>query len=293
MNRLIFVISFFAFSFLLYEVASAYSNPGPPTGFVNDYATIFTPDQRQDLESKLTDFEKQTTNEISVVTIQSLNGDTIEDFASKLFEEWNIGKKGNDNGVLLLVAVDDREVRIEVGYGLEGVLTDASSYWIIQNQIIPEFKSDNYFQGISAGTDIIIQTISGEFTPPTAELDQFDPQSILPIIFFIFAGLSWIASILARTKSWWAGGVLGGVAGLIITLVFGFITIGAISLLILVPLGLLFDYLISKSYREHTQNSSSIPWWAGGNNGFSSGGSRGFGGFGGGRSGGGGASGRW
>ena len=285
----------FATFFLISKSVLAYQNPGNPTGFVNDYAGIFTPDQKTQLENKLTQFEQQTTSEVSVVTIKSLQGDTIENFAVKLFQDWGIGKKDKDNGVLLLVAIEDREVKIEVGYGLEGDLTDAQSYWIIQNEIIPKFKNNDYPGGISDGVEKIMGILSKTFVPPAQTTPEvnFSKDSITTIFFFGAIIFSWLASILGRSKSWWAGGIIGGIAGIVISIFFGLIFMGLILIIILFLLGLLFDYIVSKSYRNSLHNSSSIPWWAGGNNGFSSGGGGGFGGFGGGRSGGGGASGRW
>ena len=100
---------------------------------------MISAEQKQTLETKLSQFEKDTSNELSVVTIEDLKGDTIENFAVKLFEDWGIGKKDKDNGVLLLIAKNDRQMKIEVGYGLEGALTDAQSFWIIQNVMRPAF----------------------------------------------------------------------------------------------------------------------------------------------------------
>ena len=130
-------------------VVFAYQNPGIPTGFVNDFAEMLTAEQRQSLEKKINDFEKTTGNELSVVTVSGLGGDTIENFAVKLFEDWGIGKKNKDNGVLLLIARDERQFRIEVGYGLEGALTDARSFWITQNILRPAFQKGDYYGGIS------------------------------------------------------------------------------------------------------------------------------------------------
>src|SRR3989344_3919031 len=98
-------------------------------------------------------FEASTTNEIAVVTINSLGGDTIENYAVKLFEDWKIGKERDDNGILLLIAKNDRKVRIEVGYGLEGAVPDAISNQIIQKEIVPHFKNNDFAGGIFDGVD--------------------------------------------------------------------------------------------------------------------------------------------
>jgi len=287
-------------------VAHAYTNPGKPVGFVNDFAQMLASADRQALEAKLTAFQKETTNEIAVVTIPSLEGDTVENFAVKLFEDWKIGNTDKDNGVLLLIAAKEHDIKIEVGYGLEGALTDAQSYWIIQNQIVPAFRASNYYAGINATVDEIIGATKGEFTVPNVgEATQannapwwlrllFSP----PGAFFLFFVITWGSSILARSKSWWMGGVVGGVIGIIVTLFTGFLFSGFVTLVILIPLGLLFDFAVSRAYEQSRKMGRRPPWWGGGGMGGFGGGGRGFGGggfggFGGGGSGGGGSSGKW
>ncbi len=115
------------------SIAHAYTSPGTPDGYVNDYAGILSPQTETQLEAKLAAFEQKTQQEIAVVTISTTQDETVETYATKLFEEWGIGKKDKDNGALLLVAVQDKKLRIEVGYGLEGRLTDARSAQIISN----------------------------------------------------------------------------------------------------------------------------------------------------------------
>jgi len=272
-------------------VAFAYTNPGSPTGFVNDFAEMLTKSERQTLETKLSDFERSSSNEISVVIIPSLQGDTIENFAVKLFEEWKIGKEKNDNGVLLLISRNDREVRIEVGYGLEGAVTDAQSYWIIQNVIIPTFREGRYYEGIAGAVNVLIPATQGEYvtegaSPPT----RINLENVW-FLFFIIP--MWLASILARSKSWWAGGVVGGIVGIILSFFFGFLFFGLTATAFLVIFGLFFDFIVSRSYEKNKSLGKRPPWWIGGG-GFGSGhGGGGFGGFGGGMSGGGGASGKW
>lgn len=134
--------------------AFAYTSPGQPVGYVNDFANILSDAQEQVLEEQVQTFEKQTGNEIAVVTIQTTGDETVESYAVTLFKEWGIGKAETDNGVLLLVATDDRKMRIEVGYGLEPILTDAKSALIIRSAT-PLFKSGDYDQGtIKMATDI-------------------------------------------------------------------------------------------------------------------------------------------
>src|SRR3990172_7638716 len=143
--------------------ALAYYNPGRPSGLVNDFGQMLSPTFRQQLESELLAHRAQTSNEIAVVTITSLQSDTIENFAVKLFEEWGIGQADVDNGVLLLIARDEREVRIEPGYGLEGALTDIQSNAIIQNEIVPAFRQSDYDVGVRRGVAAIEQAIAGEY----------------------------------------------------------------------------------------------------------------------------------
>ncbi len=273
--------------------AHAYTSPGKPTGLVNDFAGVLQPSERQALEAKLTNFKESSGDEVTVVTLKNLGGDTVENYASELFKEWGIGQKGKDNGILFLVAVDDHVMRIEVGYGFEGALTDAQSYWIEQSIAVPAFKNNNFYSGIDGVTNKIISAIQGEVIPSE---DRNAPRRAsgfnINIFFWASFALVWLASILGRSKSWWAGGVLGGVIGVVLGLFFGFLYTGVIALVALIPLGLLFDFLVSRAY-SRGKTTGHYPWWIGGGRGFGGGGGGGFGGFGGGSSGGGGSSSHW
>ncbi len=271
----------------------AYSSPGKATGYVNDFAGIISNETKQYLEGTLTQLEASTSAQVAVVTIKSLDGDVIENYTEKLFKEWQIGQKGKDNGILLLVARDDRKLRIEVGYGLEGTLTDLQSGKIIRDVITPRFKENNYDQGIKDGVDAIRSVIQGDSTnaipsQPSASTSLSDAfEGMIGLFFFGIFLLQWFISILARSKSWWLGGVIGGVAGGIFSGFGGLIGFGLV--------GLFIDFFVSHQFKT-SQSTGSYPWWIGGKSGFgggSSSGGGGFGGFGGGRSGGGGASGGW
>lgn len=278
--------------FLTPFVVFGYQNPGTPTGFVNDFTGMLTIEQKQFLENKINGFEKDTSNELSIVIVPDLGGDTIENFAVKLFQDWGIGKNKKDNGILLLVARDDRQMRIEVGYGLEGALTDAQSFWIIQNVVRPAFQKGDYYDGINDGVDSIILITKGEFNPDTTKSSKrFNADTVFFFIWVLWIFFVWLGSILARSKSWWGGGIVGGIVAVIISFVFTLI-IGFVSALIFIPLGLWLDYIVSKRYTVLKETGQPLPWWIGGRGG-SSGGSSGFGGFSGGRSGGGGSSGSW
>lgn len=280
--------------------ASAYQSLGKPTGYVNDYTRTLSEKTKTDLEELLKSFKTSGRGEVSVVIIGGLNGDSIENYALELGREWGIGAKGKDSGVLLLIAKDERELRIEVGYGFEGDLTDAKSSRIIRDVITPRFKEGNYDAGVSNGVREILGVIDPTFAGATQTIDY----TTLPVangnsvdlswIFVLFpVAIVWVVSMLARSKSWYAGGIIGGVLGLIVSLFIGLFYGGIIAIVFLTLLGLAFDYAISKGYRESTAGGTRPPWWTGG--GSSGGGSSGggFGGFGGGSFGGGGASGKW
>lgn len=273
---------------------SAYSSPGSPTGFVNDYAGMLSSNEKASLEERLKAFKDETSNEISVVTIKSLDGDYIENYAVKLFEEWGIGSAENDNGVLLLIALDDKQMRIEVGYGLEGALPDAIASQIINNDLKPAFRSGEYYGGIDRAVKAIISATKGEYEPSYSAVKN-QGWSEDTILFFLVFGFYFLAALwrfLAKSKSWWQGGLVGLVLGFIIALI---ISASLIILpLVFLILGLIFDYLVSRVFpKPKTGHRGGGPWFFGGGGfgGGSSGG--GFGGFGGGSSGGGGASGSW
>src|SRR5262249_50243846 len=123
------------------------------TGRVVDEAGLLTPSQRADIESKLANLEVKTTDQFVVVTVRSLGGRTIEEYGYRLGRHWGIGQKDKNNGVLLIVAPNERKVRIEVGYGLEGTLPDAIGSVIVQNSILPRFRANDYPGGIARGVD--------------------------------------------------------------------------------------------------------------------------------------------
>jgi uncharacterized protein len=130
------------------------------TGRVVDDAGILDPATRSALEQQLADFEAKTTGQIVVVTVKSLEGTSIEDYGYQLGRHWGIGQKEKNSGALLIVAPNERKVRIEVGYGLEGTLTDAVSRLIIENSILPRFRANDYAGGVRRGVDDIIQAVS-------------------------------------------------------------------------------------------------------------------------------------
>lgn len=301
-RRFLIIFSFIIFLTVGFS-ARAYSSPGKPAGFVNDFAGILDSGQKTNLETKINEFNKSTSNEISVVTIKSLDADTIENYANKLFTEWGIGKDKKDNGVLLLVSMGDKQMRIEPGYGLEGALPDIICRQIITKTMRPAFSANNYYGGINAAVDDIISATKGEYTADTTDnatnsssLNNLSFDLIFFLIFFGFSLLNILWRHLAKSRSWWEGGVIGFILGLIIAVIF----LRILLFLILIPvIGTLFglgsDYLVSRVLPKPKppRRGGGGGIWFGGFGGGGSGGGGGFGGFGGGGSGGGGSSGSW
>jgi uncharacterized protein len=171
---------------------------------VNDFAGIIPAAQEARIESMIDELELKTSSEIAVVTLKSLEGGEIDDFTSRLFEKWGVGQQGKDNGVMFLAAMQDRKMRIEVGYGLEGAIPDAVAGRIRRDIITPYFKANNPGKGIELGVAALSQEIAGEYgvelsgtVPKTRYPDQNrrsekrNGNPILPIImtiaFVIFA----------------------------------------------------------------------------------------------------------
>jgi uncharacterized protein len=184
-----------------------------PEGYVNDHAGLLSERQKAGLEAVLRRFESETTNQVVLLVIPSLEGDSLEDFSIRVAESWKVGQKGRDNGVIFLVAVNDRKARIEVGYGLEGALTDAQSGRILRNLVFPAFRQGDYPGGIQAGLVGILQSIQGEFplqpargTAPTRQARAKASGLLLPLLFFLL--------LFSRGGRFFLlGGLLGGMWG--------------------------------------------------------------------------------
>jgi uncharacterized protein len=189
-----------------------------PEGFVSDLAGIMDAQTKESISAVLSELESKTSCEIAVVTVKTIGNDTIENAAVTLFKEWGIGKKGQDNGVLILVAVDDRKVKIEVGYGLEGVLPDGLCGQILDDYVVPEFKNGNYPSGISRGAFAVASviakdkgvTLTGSMPVSTAPKRSTNPVIIFYIIILIFTFVSSIIRALRRGKGGRYGGGFGG-----------------------------------------------------------------------------------
>ena len=135
----------------------------PLTGRVVDLAHVLPSSTVESLTAQLAAHETQSSNQVAVLIVPSLEGESLEEFSHLVATTWKLGQKGTDNGVLLLVAMKERKVRIEVGYGLEGVLTDARSAHIIRNEIVPRFRAGDMAGGVTGGIDAIIKTIEGTY----------------------------------------------------------------------------------------------------------------------------------
>ncbi len=281
-------------------VVLAYQSPGNPTGFVNDYTETLSSPEKSALENTLINFQNETTNEIVIVLISNLSGDTIENFVNELFREWGIGDEEKNNGILVLIAKDERKARIEVGYGLEGAVPDILAKRILDDEILSQVKNGNYSTGLTQGVNALMSATRGEYVSAN-EIQPVSTTGYLVSLFIwiIFIIIPWLAAVFGRSKSWWMGGVVGGVIGLINILANFFSVALFVNIfygLGFVVFGLLLDYIVSKNYNKAIESGKYPPWWAGGG-GFGGGstgsGGGGFGGFGGGSSGGGGASSSW
>jgi uncharacterized protein len=198
-------------SFLLLLIASPLARAlevPPLRGRVNDYAGVMSQDQVRTLESQLAQFEQETGHQIAVLTIPTLDGEDIEGFSIRVAENWKIGKKGFDNGVILLVAVKDRKLRLEVGYGLEGVLPDAIADRIIRDYIVPRFRAQDYAGGVIAGIDAVQKVIKQEPLPESARKPNQAPRSgfnslaMFAIAFVIFALMAFSSGRRSRNQMW-------------------------------------------------------------------------------------------
>jgi uncharacterized protein len=177
---------------LSFATVAAFALDYPPlTGRVVDQANVITAQSRGVLETELKELEDKSSIQLVVATVKSLQGSDVETYANGLFRFWKLGQAQKNNGVLLLVAPAEHKVRIEVGYGLEGTLTDALSSVIIASAIIPRFKAGDFSGGIERGVDGIINVLSGDSAGWQAKVDvrredaSSDFDKLFPILFFL------------------------------------------------------------------------------------------------------------
>jgi uncharacterized protein len=271
-------------------------------GRVNDYAGILSPATINQLETVLSELEKTDSTQIVVLTIASLEGQNIDQYAIKVFEAWKIGQKGLDNGAILIISKNDRKLRIEVGYGLEGSLTDLLAGRIIGNIIAPQFKAGNFDQGVTAGVAGMIQAVRGQFTATEKNRGVSSRPAGWHGNLFSLVVIIVLVNMMGRIRR-----PLGALSGGILFPILGtlFLNLGLAISLLMIPMGAIAGLILSHfgpplSFGPTaTRKGSGGGFWLGGGGGFGGGGfgGGGFGGGGfsggGGGSGGGGASGGW
>jgi uncharacterized protein len=265
---------------------------------VTDLTGTLTPQQRAALEERLAAFEARKGSQIAVLMVPTTQPEAIEQFSIRAAEAWKIGRKGVDDGALLVVALKDRTLRIEVGYGLEGVLPDARAKRIVEEYIVPRFKAGDFFGGIDAGVTRMMSVIEGEALPPPRAAPGAAPGGggsfgLYELLFIGFMLVFVVGGVLrAMFGRFFGSSLIGGIAGFA-----GWLLLG--SLLAGIGVGLVALVLSLMNGAGRGRRGGFYPaGWGGGTGGWGGGGSWGGGGGGswgggGGGFGGGGASGRW
>ena len=304
------LLQLIAFTFFLFLASTLQAQKPVPELWgqrVHDEAHALKQETADQLEKELKSYEDSTTNQVAILIVQSLDGEVLETYSLRVAEKWKLGQKGKDNGVLLFIAVDDHKMRIEVGQGLEGVLTDAQSSRIIRNEIAPEFRRGDYDAGIKAGVNGIVKAIAGEYKADEVDASSSGDLSIGQRILFggfilLVLGLFTAAALFSQGCAGW------GLYFFLIPfyLLFPWVALGyggAAILLIIYVIGTPIAKIIigrtawGKKMASKWKSSSSggsSGWssgWGGGGSSWSSGGSSFSGG--GGSFGGGGSSGGW
>ena len=290
------------------------------TNYVNDFANLIDANTKTELTQIISELEQKTTVEIAVATITSLEGLSVEDYANQLFNKWGVGKKDKDNGVLILVAKNDRKMRIETGYGVEQYLTDGTAGEIIRQFMVPYFKEGNYSEGILQGTKSVISTIAKSNNTQITGVDNLEISSTTTSSGSLFTSIQTGAflSIFIIIGCFLMGGSVRGmiedeIGKYVFTLLWALLFTGIPSFIafsaFILSNALLYNKLVFIiliiiaviSFIKGFKQKNFLKWirknWSSGGGGsyggWSSGGGGSFGGFGGGSSGGGGASGSW
>ncbi len=183
-----------------------------------DQADVLPPERERDLESRLTAFEAETSHQIVVLTVPTLAGEPIEDFSLRVAETWAVGHEGLDNGIVVVVVPGDREARIEVGYGLEGVVPDVIAKRVLEDRMFPRFRAGDFGGGIEAGVETLMQAARGEAIP-LARRPRSGGAGADPISTLIFSSIlaSFVATPFARAKRRAMGALVAGAVGAGIT----------------------------------------------------------------------------
>lgn len=290
-------------------LAAAQTSLPKPSGRVTDLAELIDPSTEASIDQQLADLERRTSSEVAVATVRSLDGISIEEYANRLFKEWGIGQAKQDNGVLVLVAPNEREMRIEVGYGLEGVLPDGLAGQIIREDFTPRFRNNDYSGGIRAGVTRVVDVVEKHQVLTPEELAKFNESGgddgeppvwiIIPFMgLFVGIGFFMLGAGL-KTKTGFPllfGGFFGGMP-----LLMGLGIVFWTAAFTLLPLAVAMAVLGYRKGKRSTWRGQGTPdhGWIMGDNSSDSGSSSSSSSssssdsFGGGSSGGGGASGRW
>lgn len=186
-----------------------------PHGYVQDRAGLLQQETVRKLEQYLADLDRTDSTQIAILTIPSLEGENLEDYSLRVAEAWGIGRKGHDNGALLLIAKDDRKVRIEVGYGLEGRLTDLLAGRIIDQEITPRFRQGDFEGGVLAGTQAMVEAVRGEYqgSGSTGKRKHSNPWGLLALLLFLGPGLLRLGFFGSRHGRSRRGGIYFGGGG--------------------------------------------------------------------------------
>ena len=238
MKKIFFLISLFIFSICSFAQIDKVI-PSKPSSFyaVVDGTNTLTNEQKEALNQKLTQYKDSTTNEIAVVIIPTTGDYSVEEVALQILRRWGVGTKEKNNGIVLLIAKDDRKIRIEVGYGLEGAVPDITAKSIIDNDLTPNFRAGNYYRGIDNAIDDIFKAAAGEYKAPAGYNSSNRKRGIgfgsiiflLIILFVLFSGggkggggfgAGWIIGSMmsgglgrGSGGGWSGGGGFGGFGG--------------------------------------------------------------------------------
>ncbi len=288
-----------------------------PVNYVNDFADVLSDKTEEELNERLDAFAKKDSTQILVVTAKKLpDGVSIYDFVPKLTDGnplWRAGQEKYDNGVFLTIIIDSRDMAIDVGYGLEGALTDIEANNILDDEVAPLLRQSKFDDAVKAGVQSIMNAVQGEYSAKNTTKKSGGNVAgyVFVVAIFLFVFLPYLGAYLARSKTWYAGGIVGGALGLGgAAWSSGSSLLGGLGIwnfiavpLVFAGLGLLFDYVLSKNYKVRKKkglpttwhssrggfSSSSSSWFSGSSSSSSSGGFH----AGGGSFGGGGSHGKW
>ncbi|MEO5948837.1 MAG: TPM domain-containing protein [Candidatus Saccharimonas sp.] len=287
---------------LFVSPAYALDVPAAPTleTPIVDQTGTLSPSQIQQLASQIAQSRKEKSYQIGILMIPTLgNSEYLEGYSIKVARAWGVGDKDTSNGAFILVVKDDHKMRIEVGRGLEGDLTDLRAGRIVRDVMKPAFQKNDFYGGLSGAVNSIQLAVSQQADSAlSTDTDSSSSDGWDIFMTFLIIGamlISWLGATLGRSKSWWAGGLVGGSLGLIVMVIFAWAFWTFIVTFFAVGFGLLLDFLVSRNYKSHQAHGANPAWWAGGGwfGGGGFGGGGGGGSFGGGGFSGGGSSGSW